>query len=193
MLQDKKGGTPKVNTPDITEAATQLTGAVVGKASEQAGGKVKKAASVAGQAMAYGSMAQQAGAELFNSPGGRGSGSPGVGQGINGSIGQTRGNADAIASNAMFGVSHLVGLVIFVEGKEIPHYKHFQLYQCATGHHDFTLVLSHDALGTPQDHEMEDVQKMLGKRITVTISYKNLPDGKGPERAFIGVVTEIGF
>ena len=100
--------------------------------------------------------------------------------------------AAAIASSAVFGVSHLVRLTIYMQGKEIARFKHFHLSQTTAGHHSFTLVIDHDALGAPQDHELEEARKLLGKSITVTFAYKNVLNG-GPERDFIGVVTQVGF
>lgn len=192
MLQNNNGNIPKAKNPEITDVTTQIAGAAVDKVTEKADGKIKKTAQVAGQAMAYGSMAQQAGDKLFKKNGNN-NGYNTSEEGVGGSSSQGISNADAIAGSQIFGVSHLVALTIFVEGKEIPHYKSFQLHQIARKHHTFSLVLAHDSLGVPQNHEMEEVQKMLGKSITITFSYKNLPDGKGPERNFIGVVTQIGF
>ncbi|HZH73430.1 MAG TPA: phage baseplate assembly protein V [Mariniphaga sp.] len=102
-------------------------------------------------------------------------------------------NAALIAANRIFGVNHLVALTIFVEGEEITHYKHFELSQSAVKHHTFDLVLDHDVLATPQNHDMEEAREMLGKSIMVTFRYKNLADGMGPERNFIGVITQVGF
>lgn len=98
-------------------------------------------------------------------------------------------NSDALAVCGVFGVCQLTQLNIVVEGKPIKHYKHFRLHQSATTHHRFTLTLSHDSLGRVQDHHMEDAQKLLGKRILVTFTYKNLLDS--PERHFVGVVTNV--
>lgn len=103
-----------------------------------------------------------------------------------------RSTAAAIAASEIFGVSHLVKLTIFVEGKEIPHYKSLQLSQTVIGHHQFSLILAHDALGKAQDHEMSEARQLLGKSITITFSYKNLSD-TGPERNFVGVITQLAF
>lgn len=90
-----------------------------------------------------------------------------------------------------FGVSHLTLLNIVVEGTPIKHYVDFHLDQYATKHHKFMLTLSHDSLSSAQDHQLEDAQKLLGKRILVTFTYKNIPDS--PSRDFIGVITDIDF
>lgn len=90
-----------------------------------------------------------------------------------------------------FGVSHLTQLNIVVEGTPIKHYVHFLLEQSAAKQHHFTLTLSHDSLGSAQDHQLEDAQKLLGKRILVMFSYKNIPDS--PSRDFVGVITDIDF
>ncbi len=90
-----------------------------------------------------------------------------------------------------FGVSHRTSLTIVVEGTPIKHYVDFHLEQYATKHHKFKLTLSHDSLGSAQDHQLEDAQKLLGKRILVMFTYKNIPNS--PERDFIGVITDIDF
>ena len=100
-------------------------------------------------------------------------------------------NAQAIANSAVFGTSHLTLLKIVVEGTQIEHYVHFELRQSATEHHSFALILSHDSLGNAQNHQLEDAQKLLGKRILITFTYKNIPDS--PSRDFVGVITEVGF
>lgn len=97
----------------------------------------------------------------------------------------------AAMASGMMGVAHLTQLKIVIDGRMISHYKQFQLSQSATEHHHFTLVLGHDALGAIQDHNLEDVQKMLGKRITVTMLYRNISGS--PERDFVGVVTQVGL
>lgn len=100
--------------------------------------------------------------------------------------------AEALADCASeFGVSHRTLLKIVVEGTQIEHYIRFILRQSAADHHDFTLILAHDSLGSIQDHQLEDAQKLLGKRILVTFTYKNIPDS--PSRDFIGVVTDVDF
>lgn len=100
-------------------------------------------------------------------------------------------NAEALANSALFGVSNLTLLNIVVEGTPIKHYVHFNLRQSATNHHKFTLTLSHDSLGSSQDHQLEDAQKLLGKRILVTFTYKNIQDS--PNRDFVGVITDVDF
>ncbi|RYD90073.1 MAG: Vgr family protein, partial [Sphingobacteriales bacterium] len=65
------------------------------------------------------------------------------------------------------------------------------LSQSAVGHHSFSLLLDHDSLGGAEDHQMEQAQKLMGKRILVTFAYKNI--ASGPERDFIGVVTKVGY
>ena len=101
-------------------------------------------------------------------------------------------NAEALANTAIHGVSHHTQLQIMVEGKQIKHYEYFHLDQYATTHHYFTLTLSHDSLGIAQDHQLEDAQKLMGKRIRATLSYKNIAN-EGPSRDFLGVITKIGF
>ncbi|OJZ01255.1 phage baseplate assembly protein V [Sphingobacterium sp. 40-24] len=100
-------------------------------------------------------------------------------------------NAQAISENEVSGINRLVKLEIFVEGKEIRFFKHFKLSQSATRHHTFELTLAHDTFGEAENHNLEDAQALLGKRITIVFRYKDVEEG--PERNFIGVITEVGF
>ncbi|REC79471.1 Vgr family protein [Chryseobacterium elymi] len=100
-------------------------------------------------------------------------------------------NAQAIPENAIAGINRVVKLDIHVEGKQIKHFKHFRLKQKASNHHKFEMVLAHDALGDPENHNLENAQSFLGKRITVVFKYKDVD--QSPERNFVGVITQIGF
>ncbi|WBV52306.1 type VI secretion system Vgr family protein [Chryseobacterium gambrini] len=100
-------------------------------------------------------------------------------------------NAKAIPESQIQGINRVVKLDIVVEGKAVKHFKHFQLKQSATRHHEFSLLLAHDTLGSAENHNLEAAQNFLGKRITVIFKYKDLEDG--PERSFVGVITEVGF
>jgi uncharacterized protein involved in type VI secretion and phage assembly len=100
-------------------------------------------------------------------------------------------NANTIPENQIQGINRVVKLDIVVEGKTLKHFKHFQLKQSASKHHEFSLMLSHDTLGSAENHNLEEAQNFLGKRITVVFKYKDVEDG--PERSFVGVITEVGF
>jgi type VI secretion system secreted protein VgrG len=100
-------------------------------------------------------------------------------------------NAPGIAENAISGINRVVKLEIFVEGTEIKYFKHFELKQSAVRHHQFEIMLAHDTLGSAENHNLEEAQNFLGKRITVIIKYKDVTDS--PERNFVGVITEVGF
>ncbi|MDR2270463.1 MAG: phage baseplate assembly protein V [Sphingobacterium sp.] len=100
-------------------------------------------------------------------------------------------NAERIIENAIAGINRVVRLEIHVEGKPITYFKHFKLTQSAVKHHEFNLILAHDTLGNPENHNLEEAQNFLGKRITVVFKYKDVEDG--PERNFVGVITEVGF
>lgn len=100
-------------------------------------------------------------------------------------------NAQAIPESAIAGINRVVKLDIHVEGKFIKYFKHFKLVQSATKHHDFELILAHDTLGNPENHNLEEAQNLLGKRITIVFKYKDIEEG--PERNFVGVITEVGF
>ncbi|OCA77576.1 Vgr family protein [Chryseobacterium artocarpi] len=52
-------------------------------------------------------------------------------------------------------------------------------------------MLAHDTLGNPENHNLEEAQNLLGKRITIVFKYKDIEEG--PERNFVGVITEVGF
>ncbi|MCJ7935638.1 MAG: phage baseplate assembly protein V [Chryseobacterium sp.] len=100
-------------------------------------------------------------------------------------------NAKAIPENVIAGINRVVRLDIFVEGEAIRFFKHFKLSQSAVRHHEFNLILAHDTLGGIENHNLEEAQKFLGKRITVVFKYKDVEEG--PERNFVGVITEVGF
>ena len=100
-------------------------------------------------------------------------------------------NAQNIPENAIAGINRVVKLEIFIEGKEIKFFKHFKLNQSAVKHHQFDLTLAHDTLGSKENHNLEQAQSFLGKRITIVFKYKDVDNG--PERNFVGVITEVGF
>ena len=100
-------------------------------------------------------------------------------------------NAKAIPENVIAGINRVVNLDIHVEGKPIKYFKHFKLKQRASKHHKFELILAHDTLGDHENHNLENAQKFLGKRITVVFKYKEVE--QSPERNFVGVITEVGF
>lgn len=100
-------------------------------------------------------------------------------------------NADGISENHHTGINRLVKLSLVVEGKIIKYYKHFTLKQKAGYHHEFNLILAHDALGDRQSHTLEEANKFLGKRLTAVMSYKDIENS--PERNFVGVITKVGF
>jgi uncharacterized protein involved in type VI secretion and phage assembly len=79
-----------------------------------------------------------------------------------------------------------------VEGKAVNHFKHFRLQQSARRHHDFELVLAYDSLGEAQNHNLEQAQKFLGKRITIVFKYKDA-ETESPERTFVGLITKVAF
>lgn len=101
-------------------------------------------------------------------------------------------NSEKISENHIAGINRVVKLDIVVEGKSISHFKHFRLQQSARKHHYFELTLAHDSLGEVQNHNLEEAQQFLGKRITVTFKYKDT-ENESPERTFVGVITKIAF
>lgn len=102
-------------------------------------------------------------------------------------------NSQGIKDNHVAGINRVVKLVIHVDGKQINSFKHFKLKQSATKHHEFELILPHDALSERQDHQLEHANKFLGKRLTTIIKYKDFETKESPERTFVGVITKVGF
>ncbi len=100
-------------------------------------------------------------------------------------------NPEGIVGNAIAGINRMVRLDIHIEGRPIKYFKHFKLSQNATKHHQFEIILAHDTLGSAENHNLEEVQNFLGRRINVGFNYKDLEEG--PERNFVGVITEVGF
>ncbi|MCJ7934551.1 MAG: phage baseplate assembly protein V [Chryseobacterium sp.] len=101
-------------------------------------------------------------------------------------------NADKIAENHIAGVQRVVKLDVVIEGKIIRHFKHFRLQQSIRKHHNFELTLAHDTLGDDQDHNLENAQQFLGKRLTVVFKYKDA-ENESPERTFVGFITQVAF
>jgi hypothetical protein len=89
------------------------------------------------------------------------------------------------------GINRVVKLLIVINGEVIQNFKHFKLTQSASKHHTFSLMLPHDAVQEAESYQLEFVQKFLGKRLTVVFRYKDVEEG--PERTFVGVITEVGF
>ncbi|KFF07831.1 type VI secretion system Vgr family protein [Chryseobacterium luteum] len=100
-------------------------------------------------------------------------------------------NAAAIPESIIAGINRVVMLDIVIEGQMIRHFKHFKLVQSASKHHEFSLMLAYDSLGSAENHNLQEAQNFLGKRITVVFKYKDIE--QGPERNFVGVITEVGF
>ncbi|AZA81944.1 Vgr family protein [Chryseobacterium lactis] len=101
-------------------------------------------------------------------------------------------NADKIAENHIAGLQRVVKLDVVIEGKIIRHFKHFRLQQSIRKHHNFELTLAHDTLGDGQDHNLEEAQQFLGKRLTVVFKYKDA-ENESPERTFVGFITQVAF
>ncbi len=100
-------------------------------------------------------------------------------------------NSEKISENHIPGINRVVKLDIVIEGKIIKHFKHFRLQQSVKKHHDFELTLAHDTLDGIQNHDLEEAQQFLEKRLTVVFKYKDVEGS--PERTFVGVITKVGF
>jgi len=101
-------------------------------------------------------------------------------------------NSEKISETHISGINRVIKLDIVVNGKSISHFKHFRLQQSAKTHHSFELILAHDSLGEIQNHNLEQAQQFLGKRITIVFKYKDL-ENESPERTFVGIVTKVAF
>ncbi len=101
-------------------------------------------------------------------------------------------NSEKISENHIAGINRVVKLDVVVNGKPIRHFKYFRLEQSARKHHYFELTLAHDSLDEVQNHNLEQAQQFLGKRLTVTFKYKDA-EKESPERTFVGVVTKLAF
>ncbi|STC94062.1 type VI secretion system Vgr family protein [Chryseobacterium carnipullorum] len=100
-------------------------------------------------------------------------------------------NSDKITENNIPGINRVVKLDIVIDGKIIRHFKHFRMQQSVRKHHEFELILANDTLSEKQNHELEEANKFLGGRLTVTITYKDVENS--PERTFVGVITKVAF
>ncbi|AZB08224.1 Vgr family protein [Chryseobacterium sp. G0162] len=100
-------------------------------------------------------------------------------------------NSEKISENHIPGINRVVKLDIVIEGKILKHFKHFRLQQSVKKHHNFELTLAHDTLDGVQNHDLEEAQQFLGKRLTVVFKYKDVEGS--PERTFVGVITKVGF
>ncbi|MFV0531921.1 MAG: type VI secretion system Vgr family protein [Flavobacteriales bacterium] len=100
-------------------------------------------------------------------------------------------NAKEIAENQIMGINRVVELTLVVKGKIIKHFDHFLLKQSAKKHHFFEVSLPHDILDNFENHELNEAQDFLGKRLTAIFKYKGVEDS--PERVFVGVVLEVGY
>lgn len=101
--------------------------------------------------------------------------------------------SDNIQKSEITGQNNITNIKIAIEGGvNITKYKHFSLSQSAVEHHSFLLVLDYDSLGEAENHQMEHIKNLLGKRITITFFYRGeMKDG--PERNFVGVITNVSF
>ncbi|SHG84067.1 type VI secretion system Vgr family protein [Chryseobacterium vrystaatense] len=100
-------------------------------------------------------------------------------------------NAAHISENQIAGINRVVKLEVYADGKPVSHFKHFKLKQSAVRHHEFEIILAHDALENPQTQNLEDAHKLLGKRLTATFKYRDVEET--PSTSFVGVITDVGF
>ncbi|WP_419868495.1 type VI secretion system Vgr family protein [Chryseobacterium sp. CT-SW4] len=174
-----------------SKAKTSVNKNITEKIQEKAESKTKKIAKKAAEVQNYAGAAQGAGNMFMNKT--LQPNMPTVTGDTFWSKQPTSGihNIAGIIENQILGINRVVRLEIIIEGKTISHFKHFKLSQSVVKHHEFYLMLAHDTLGNPENHNLEEAQNFLGKRITVVFKYKDVIDG--PERNFVGVITEVGF
>lgn len=199
MFKDNKS--TKQETPENVKTSTAVqnltetaTNQVVTKANEKlqhAGGKVQKISQKVNEVQSTAATAQSMSGMFMNQN--MQSNNPLTTEGKVWAKQPTSNihNAAAIAGNQVLGINRVVKLDVVIEGKTIEHFKYFQLHQSALKHHQFSLTLAHDTLGDTENHNLEQAQNFLGKRLTVVFKYKDVLEG--PERNFVGVITEVGF
>ena len=101
--------------------------------------------------------------------------------------------SENIQKSEITGQNNITNIKIAIEGGvNITKYKHFSLSQSAVEHHSFLLVLDYDSLGEAENHQMEHIKNLLGKRITITFFYRGETKDV-PERNFVGVITNVSF
>ena len=101
-------------------------------------------------------------------------------------------NEEMIPDLDVIGMNRTVQLQLVIGNFITDHVKHFKLFQSTKTHHHFTIDLHYDSInGERENHWLEKGQNFLGKRATVIFKYKGLEDG--PERVFVGVITEVDF
>lgn len=186
-----KAGKPSISKHMGEVAKTQAINKTTKKVQEKTEGKIQKAGQKLAQVQAYTGVAQNAGNMFMNQK--MQSTAPTLVENRVWSQQPTSKihNAKAIPENQILGINRVVKLEIVVEGQVIKHFKHFKLKQSTLRHHEFDLMLAHDTLGNAENHNLENAQNFLGKRITVVFKYKDVEEG--PERSFVGVITEVGF
>ncbi|WP_294245420.1 phage baseplate assembly protein V [uncultured Chryseobacterium sp.] len=101
-------------------------------------------------------------------------------------------NSDRLSSSRLPGMARMVQLEIIIEGQAIRHFKHLRLRQSTSAHHRFSVILAADTLDRKQDHRLVEARDFLGKRITMLFRYRDT-EAQSPERAFVGVITNVAF
>lgn len=186
MAKDTLGQALKSNG-EMQKAAGQIAATAANKlATGDKAKKAQRAINTAQQVAGYAGMARQ----LAGAGAGKPNGSAGAGRSIGG--GANGASSAATAAAAAAGIIHAVGVDIVIGGKLFEKFYSFQLQQTATSHHNFRLVLAHDAGGSPQDQNLEEARSYLGQRLMATFYYRSPVPG-GAERSFRGVVTQVGF
>ncbi|AYN01639.1 type VI secretion system Vgr family protein [Chryseobacterium sp. 3008163] len=182
------------NSEKLQASKDSATSQVVNKANEKAqkaGGKVKEAGEKVSQAQSLSGTVQNSSTMFMNQNMQSNNALTTEGKVWARQPTSKIHNAMAIPTSQILGINRVVKLDVIIEGKQIQHFKHFKLNQSAVKHHSFSLTLAHDTLGSSENHNLEEAQNFLGKRLTVIFKYKDVIDG--PERNFVGVITEVGF
>ncbi|SFN49053.1 Uncharacterized conserved protein, implicated in type VI secretion and phage assembly [Chryseobacterium oleae] len=193
MFQDNKSSKKQQAPKNLKSsgAVEDLQEKAVRKGAVKAGEKIKKAGQKINQAQSYAGSIQNTSTMFMNEN--RQQNNPLTTDGklwLNQPTSKIH-NAASIPTNQILGINRVVKLEIVIDGKVIAHFKHFTLSQSAVKHHCFSLTLAYDTLGSAENHNLEEAQNFLGKRITVIFKYKDVEDS--PERNFVGVITEVGF
>ncbi|MGS4344295.1 type VI secretion system Vgr family protein [Myroides odoratus] len=99
--------------------------------------------------------------------------------------------SNALTPSSTSGITPLVDVTFVVEGQELIHCLQVELKQSTQTHHEFSASFHPDCLKKRETHEMEESQKLVGKRLLMCFRYKTKKDH--PHRYFTGVITHVSF
>src|SRR6478752_2963302 len=77
---------------------------------------------------------------------------------------------------------------INIDGNKVKTFTSLKIQQAFNAHHQFELVVDHDALEETGAHTLQKSQEYIGKFMTVCFGQHNSGDN-----AFKGIITEVGL